>query len=124
MITAVGDSITASPIDNGAKKFMRNRSTSGAVGTTRGTHGSTLQTDASNAAETRVVDAATLYMILTLADGSRHTMALQYRFATAAQCQRSLPYWEKGHTAEGYRQQGAHVRVYCGAPTKPLIIAR
>ena len=69
------------------------------------------------------MDAATLYMILTLADGSRHAMALQHRFATAAQCQRSLPYWEKGQTAEGFRQQGAHIHVYCEA-AKPLIIAR
>ena len=52
------------------------------------------------------MDAATLYMILTLADGWRHTMALQYRFATAAQCQRSLPYWEKGHTAEDTDSKG------------------
>ena len=28
------------------------------------------------------MDAATLYMIITLADGSRHAMALQYPFAT------------------------------------------
>jgi hypothetical protein len=70
------------------------------------------------------MDAATLYMIITLADGSRHAMALQYPFATAAACQHSVPYWKRGRTAEGFRRQGAHVRVYCGAPTKPLIIAR
>jgi hypothetical protein len=70
------------------------------------------------------MDAATLYMILTLADGSRHAMALQYSFASAAECQHSVRYWETGRTAEGYRQKGAQVRVYCGPPTKPLIIAR
>ena len=63
-------------------------------------------------------------MIITLANGSQHAMALQYPFATAAECQHSARYWEAGRTAEGYRQQGAHVRVFCGAPSKPLIIAR
>ena len=70
------------------------------------------------------MDAATLYMIITLADGSRHAMALQYPFATTTACQHSVPFWNSGPTAEGYRQRGATVEVHCGLPHKPLVIAR
>ena len=63
-------------------------------------------------------------MIITLANGSRQAMALQYPFTTATECQSSVRYWETGRTAEGYRKRGARVQVHCGPPNKPLVIAR
>ena len=70
------------------------------------------------------MDAATLYMVITLADGSREASVMQFPFATAAECNKAAKDVLQGRTADLYRSQGKLVEVRCGFPRRPLVIAR
>lgn len=70
------------------------------------------------------MDSVTLYMVVTLASAGQEATVLQHPFQTAEACQRSAGDMAAGRIATRYRKQGYAVKVFCGPPKKPIVIAR
>lgn len=68
------------------------------------------------------MDAATLYMVLTLSNGEHRTL-MQFPLATNRECQGAAQIMDQGRIATAYRRAGT-VDVYCAPKARPLIIAR
>lgn len=70
------------------------------------------------------MDASTLYLVATLANGE-HRLVRQVYLATNRECQTAAEWMPSGHIANGYLRAGAvRVWAYCAPWPKPLIIDR
>lgn len=69
------------------------------------------------------MDAATLYMIATLANGVSFTV-VEVPFPTNRECQQSAEYMDFGRMATAHRRKGASVVTYCAPPRGHMVIAR
>ena len=69
------------------------------------------------------MDAATLYMVVRMASGIEYIDKV-VPLDSAASCRQVARHMKRGRIARLYKARGMRLKVYCGRPYKPLVIAR
>jgi hypothetical protein len=69
------------------------------------------------------MDAATLYMVVRMATGVEYTDKV-IPMDSAVECRKAARSLRRGRIAALYKARGMKLKVYCGRPYKPMVIAR
>lgn len=69
------------------------------------------------------MDAATLYLVVQMASGVAYTDKV-IPMDSAVECRKVARHMKRGRIARLYKSRGMKLKVYCGRPYKPMVIAR